>query len=106
MSETELQNAIIDAYRKLDVWVIRTARSKKRGWKSINTGEDGQPDLWTELGWVEVKLPGKDLDPDQVIWHAKAKRRGVRVGTAWSVEDAIRLARAWMSSTIDSLNKT
>ena len=95
MSETRLQNEIIDLYRKIDVWVIRTARSKKRGWKSINTGEDGQPDLWTELGWVEVKLPGKDLDPDQVAWHAKAVKRGVNVGTVWSVQDAFLLAMHW-----------
>ena len=97
MSETQLQNAIVGALEAIDVWVIRQARSKKRGWKSINTGEDGQPDLWTELGWMEVKLPGKDLDPDQVAWHAKAERRGVRATTVWSIEDAIRAALFWRS---------
>lgn len=97
MSETDLQRAILKALAQIGVWATRQARSKKRGYKSINTGEDGQPDIWTELGWMEVKLPGNDLDPDQVAWHEKAKNRGVRVCTVWSVTDALRQAQAWRS---------
>jgi hypothetical protein len=95
-SETELQSDIIKTLTKLGYWAVRSARAKRRGRRSINTGEDGFPDVTVVgLGYIEVKMLGKDLEEDQVDWHAKAKRRGVKVGTAWCVEDAIRIVRGW-----------
>lgn len=96
VTETQLQNAIMDALKDMGVWVIRSAVSVKRGYKSINTGEPGQPDLCLPVyGWGEVKLPGKDLDPDQVLWHERAKREGVRVATWWSIADAVMSVQQW-----------
>lgn len=96
MTETELQNQIMDALTRIGVWVIRSAVSVKRGRYSINTGEPGLPDLCLPVyGWGEVKLPGKELDPDQVKWHERAKKEGVRVATWWSVADAVASVQQW-----------
>jgi len=94
--ETKLQGAIMDTLTRLGVWVIRIGRVKRRpGVPVPECGEDGIPDLWTERGWIEVKLPGEELKPDQADWHAKAARRGVAVGVARSVADAVRLVNGW-----------
>lgn len=96
MSETDLQQHIKRGLEKLGYWVIRTPVSKKRGWKSVNAGEPGMPDLCLPaLGWGEVKLPGNDLDPDQVEWHARAHLHGIRTGVWHSLEEALRDVRAW-----------
>ena len=106
MSETALQKHIQDGLEKLGYWVIRTARSKKRGFKSINTGEDGMPDLCLPaLGWGEVKLPGKELEPDQIAWHARAHRHGIRTGVWHSLEEALRDAMAWSGQRAGSAGK-
>ena len=93
MSETELQAAIKTALEGMGVWVIRTAVSRKRG--RGFTGEVGMPDLWTEYGWIEVKLPGNNLDPDQVTWHRKAERHHINVGVAMSVAQAVDHVQHW-----------
>lgn len=94
--ETILQGQIMATLAGLGVWVIRIGRVKRRpGLQAPECGEDGIPDLWTELGWIEVKEPGKGLDPDQETWHAKAVRRGVSVGVAHSVREAVELVNGW-----------
>jgi len=95
VSETDLQRSIMVALEQMGVWVIRTAVNAKRGKLGVRTGEPGMPDLWTEFGWLEVKLPGNDLDPDQVAWHAKAKERWTRVDTVRSVIEAIQVVAWW-----------
>lgn len=96
-SESELQSEIITTLERIGIWVVRAGRNRRRGKRGVsNSGEDGYPDLdLPELGYIEVKLPGRKLDPEQVKWHAKAKSKGINVGTAWSVEDAVKLAKAW-----------
>jgi hypothetical protein len=96
MTETELQRAIIVALQQMGVWVIRTAVSRKRG--RGFTGEPGMPDLCLpEYGWAELKLPGKDLEPDQVVWHDRARRRGIKVGVWRSVGEAVDQVLVWQS---------
>jgi hypothetical protein len=95
--ETQLQSRIIERLKGIGVWAVRMGVVTRRpGLPVPNSGEPGQPDIWTHLGWMEVKLPGEELDPDQVEWHAKAQRFGVPVGTVRSVADALRLAMGWL----------
>lgn len=98
MSESALQKTIIDALRASSVWVIRTGVSNKRGRNGAASGEPGMPDLWTPWGWIEVKLPGEPLRPEQVEWHAKARRHDVNVGVATSAREAIDLVRGWQKA--------
>jgi hypothetical protein len=98
MSESSLYKPISDGLAAIGVWSIRTAVLGKRAKTTASTGEPGMPDLWTELGWMEVKLPGRKLDPDQVAWHQKANKRGVRVGVVHSVVEAVDLALTWLSN--------
>lgn len=95
MSETALQKAIVAALRAAGVWVIRTGITRKRGASGTQSGELGMPDLWTPLGWIEVKLPGEGLRVEQAEWHAKAFRHGVNVGVATSARGAIELVMGW-----------
>jgi protein gp37 len=95
-AETQLQARIVSALEKIGVWVIRQGVVVPRaGLQVPSAGEPGQPDLWTNLGWIEVKLPGEDLDPDQVKWFAKAKLFGVRTAVAHSVREACSVANDW-----------
>lgn len=99
--ETDLQSRIIDALGRIGVWVMRMSVSVRRdGMTTVNCGEPGMPDLWTPLGWIEVKLPGKECQPDQVKWHAKAARNGVRVTVVSSVEQSIRVYMGWRKDAV------
>ena len=97
MTETDLQREIVGALRDAGFWVIRLGVSKKRG-RSHGTisGEPGLPDLYlVGLGHLEVKMPGKDLSPEQERWHGKAASRGVNRAVARSVAEAMRTALLW-----------
>jgi len=96
-SETEIQSGIMEALKAINVWAIRVGRNKRRNKRAkvAPSGEDGSPDIWTELGWMEVKRPGEGLDPDQEEWHAKAEARGVRSGVVHSETEALALAAVW-----------
>jgi hypothetical protein len=94
--ETILQGQILDALARIRVWAVRMGVVAARAGLQIPTsGEKGQPDIWTHLGWIECKLPGEDLDPDQVKWFAKAKIHGVRAAVAHSVVEACSIANRW-----------
>ena len=95
MSETDLQRVIEETLNLMGVWVIRTAVNRNRNGIGVRTGEPGMPDLWTEYGWLEVKLPGKELDPDQVTWHNRARKRHINVETVRSVNDAVTAVLTW-----------
>lgn len=94
--ETALQSAIVKALRQMGVWVIVMNVTKRRGKRGVNCGENGMPDLWTDFGWLEVKLPGEKLEHDQRVWHAKAKGRGIRVAMVDSIGDAVAVIKAWV----------
>lgn len=92
--ETELQKHIQDALERMGIWVIPMAVTGKRSSRSVRTGEPGVPDLCLPaLGWLEVKIGDGNLSEDQRLWHERARREGVWVATAWSLEEAIRLVR-------------
>jgi hypothetical protein len=94
--ETILQGRILDALERIRVWAVRMGVVVPRaGLQVPNSGEKGQPDIWCHLGWIEVKLPGEDLEPDQVKWFAKAKRFGVRAAVAHSVREACEVVQRW-----------
>ena len=43
---------------------------------------------------LEIKMPGKDLDPDQVRWRGVVERAGGMFVVAHSVEEALSALRA------------
>lgn len=101
--ETELQTAIVKALRQMGVWVMVMNVTKRRGKRGVNCGEPGMPDLCivslhagvNNSGWLEVKLPGGKLDPEQVAWHQRAQERGIHVGVARSVSEAVAIVQSW-----------
>jgi hypothetical protein len=96
VSETKLSKSIRGALTAQGVWVIRIGTSNKRGKNYAKSGEPGIPDLCLPaLGWLEVKLPGKPLQADQVAWHAKARKLGVNVEVAHSVLEALTIVSMW-----------
>ena len=96
-TEAALQAACLDGLRKLGIWGIRmgvSVRSGKRG--RAQSGEPGMPDLCLPgLGWIEVKQPGETLNEDQLAWHLKAKKHGLRVKTVYNVADCLGTANLW-----------
>lgn len=96
MSEADLQRSIKKALETAGEWVIRRGVNMKRGKGSTQAGEPGEPDLHLpELGWIEVKLPGNELSPSQVAWHARARLRGLNVGVAHTLHEGLLLASTW-----------
>lgn len=96
--ETQLQTAIVAALRQMGIWVIVMNVTKRRGKRGVNCGEPGMPDLWTEYGWLEVKLPGDGVvSADQRAWHDKARRRGVRAAIVDSVGQAVDQVLVWQT---------
>lgn len=93
MSETALSRSIRKALATLGVWCIRVQASSVS--VRVHGAEPGTPDLWTPLGWLEVKTLAGELLPSQVAWHLRAAREGVRVATVRSVEQAVRAVREW-----------
>ena len=91
-SESALQAACLRGLLQLGFWAVRRGPLNKNqiGW------ETGEPDIELRgLGFIELKQPGETLDPRQVKWHAKAKRRGVLVETVCNVEDCLMIAQLW-----------
>jgi hypothetical protein len=103
-TESALQKAIVSALESRSHWVIRTGVTKKRSGRGTQSGEPGIPDLFLASvnAWLEIKLPGRTLSPDQQRWHAHAKSVGIRVWTVDSVEEALDMAECWrIESRID-----
>jgi len=96
-TEDALQSACLKAARGLGFWVVRTGRNSRKHRRDMaESGEDGIPDTQcVDLGWIEIKQPGEELDPDQIKWHQKALSRGVRVATAWSVREYVEILFRW-----------
>lgn len=93
--ETALQTDIVKALRQMGVWVIVMNVTKRRGSRGVNCGEPGMPDLWTEYGWLEVKLPDGVLEDDQKTWHAKAARHHINVEVVRSINQALDAIKSW-----------
>jgi hypothetical protein len=102
MSETDISRNIRKALAKIGLWVERVNSGKvpTRGgfFQGASKGTPdtvivGPPPL--DGAWIETKTNEGELNDNQVDWHARAKRSGVRVGVARSVEQAIALVTAW-----------
>lgn len=96
MTETELQASILKALEQGGYWAFRV-NSGQRDSGRVRLAPAGTPDicLVSPAGWLEVKVPGEKLNPKQVEWHARARRKGVRVATVESIRDALVSAGDW-----------
>jgi len=95
MTESAIQSAILDALRLAGHWPMRVNAGGYRA--GARLAPAGTPDICLiDLGaWLEVKAPGGRLSPLQRRWHAKAKRKGVRVAVVTSVDEAMAAVRGW-----------
>ena len=93
-SETQLQTEILDALHRIGVWAWRVNAGVRGG---VRMAPAGTPDICVvnPPGWLEVKRPGEKLRAEQRAWHEKARRRGVRVATVTSRQQAVTLVKAW-----------
>ena len=99
MSETDISRDIRKAIEAIGVPVERVQTGMVRvrgGW--MHLANDGTPDLWTPLGWLEVKRPGEEPDPEQKQWHARAEAWGVRVAVVTSVREAVDVVMRWKAN--------
>jgi len=99
VSETQLSRSIQVALRQLGIWCIRVQAGihRVRG-GTLHCAERGTPDLCLPgLGWLEVKTEEGEPSPDQLAWHSRAAREGVRVAVVRSVEQAVRIVREWQA---------
>lgn len=96
--ETKIQRSIVETIEALGVPCerVQAGQHKVRG-GYMHCASNGTPDLWTALGWIEVKKPGEDLSEDQRKWHEAAKRFGVRVAVVHSVQDAVLVVKSWLA---------
>jgi len=98
MTETQLSKSIRDTLERAGFWVERifSGSARVRG-GFIHGASNGTPDLMVldPFGFLEVKLPGKDLENDQVLWHVKAAGLGHRIATVRSEEQALRTVMGW-----------
>jgi hypothetical protein len=60
----------------------------------MHLASPGTPDVWTSLGWIEVK-DKSDLSQEQLAWHAKARYNNVRVTVARSPDEAMAAIENW-----------
>lgn len=96
--ETDIVRNIREAVRKLGIPCERVHSGKvkvRRGW--MQCASVGTPDLWTALGWLEVKVPGQQATNDQFEWHGRAHFWGVRTAVVDSVEKAVSTVLDWRS---------
>ncbi len=98
--DTALSKSIRKALTKLGIWVIRVQSgiipAEYKGRKRfIHCAEPGTPDLFlVRLNtWLEVKTAKGELNEEQKLWHARARKEGVRVAVVRSVGDALTVAR-------------
>jgi hypothetical protein len=100
MSEADTLRAIHSALTSLGYWVIRIHSGKvrvKRGFMQL--APVGTPDLLVldAMGFLEVKTADKASKPsaEQLAWHERAAKLGVRVAVVRSVGEAIAKVREW-----------
>lgn len=103
--ETAIVGAILEFLRYSDVlaWRQNTGGRRSRSGKYVQFSVPGTPDVLgvvrrgPHLGrfvGIEVKVPGKDLEPDQVAWAEMMRPAGVICLCVHSVEECQRLLTA------------
>ena len=95
-SETDLSRSIRKALTAAGIMVerIQSGVIPARG-RRIHCASIGTPDLWAQYGFLEVKLPGENPTAEQLEWHARARRAGVRVAVVHSESEALETVLAW-----------
>ena len=95
-NESELQEACFDLARSCGFWVMRMGNNSKRGRYMAKSGEDGMLDsLLPAYGWIEVKMPGEELNENQRKFVAKLDRDGVPWAVAETPEQFLYTAIKW-----------
>jgi len=94
--ETKLSKEIRDALAKIGIMLerIQSGIVPLRHGGFLHAASAGTPDVWTGLGFIEIK-DKTELSQEQLTWHAKAKKNNVRVEVARSVADAIGIVNNW-----------
>lgn len=95
-SETSISRAIQQClkangvlFERVQSGMLQATYKGRTRW--IHCASEGCPDLWTELGWLEIKTPTGRLSPEQKAWHERARKRRVRVHVVRSVRDVMKL---------------
>jgi hypothetical protein len=101
VSEAAIQRSIVETVRNLGHVVIRVQSGKVKvrgGWMTL--AEPGTPDLCLPFlrAWGETKTPKGKLSPEQVTWHERARRAGVRVAVWRSAADAVKSVTDWRAA--------
>jgi hypothetical protein len=98
MSETTLSRSIRSALTAAGAWVVRVPAGQYRVRGGIlHCAEPGFPDLLclSPAGFLEVKVGRAKLREEQVIWHDKAARHGLRCARVTSVAEALEVVSRW-----------
>lgn len=98
-NEQPIQERILKALELRRVWAIRINAggvSAKGGY--FRGAPAGTPDICVlapVYGWLEVKRPSGARNKNQLRWHARAEREGVRVAVVRSVAEALAAVEQW-----------
>jgi hypothetical protein len=94
--ETKLSKAIRDRLKVEGVMHerIQCGTVPLRHGSFMHLASPGTPDVWTSLGWIEVK-DKSDLSQEQLAWHAQARHNNVRVTVARSPDEAMAAIENW-----------
>lgn len=101
MSETDISREIRATLTRAGYHVERVNSGKVPTRNGYFVGASaGTPDTvivspLAAAGWLETKTEIGSLNPRQRAWHAKARRRGVRVGVVRSPREAVELVKSW-----------
>jgi hypothetical protein len=103
LAELDWQPNAIQVLTRMGFWVMRMNIGRKRQKGGVDTGT---PDLLVQVAetktrgarhcWIELKEPGKEPNPSQAAWHARAKAMGIKVLIAYSTQDVADKLRAWL----------
>jgi hypothetical protein len=103
--ETQVQDCIVSCLTQVGVWAFRVrAEASFRGRPAV---PKGTPDIWTEFGWIEVKMRTGILSPEQTAWHDMAHRHHVRACIVYEgpegphelVTHAVKTVLRWRAET-------
>ena len=99
LSESQIQKQVIEALRRLDVYVLRVNSGGHLG--RVKLAPTGTPDL---IGYLppngqmfalEVKADRGKLSEAQEAWAERARKAGVLVGVVRSAQEACDLICSW-----------
>jgi hypothetical protein len=101
MSETAISKAVRAALQVAGYRVTRVQSGAiHMGSRTIYLARTGTPDLLVEgreglVGWLEVKVPGKALRPEQAAHAEESARRGIPTALVTSAKEALEAVRGW-----------